>query len=496
MRRLPVRLRLTLAFAVAMAVVLSLVGLFVYRRVASELMNSVDLALHANGAEAVNHAGREPNLVDQDVTGGTTLAQLLDAHGKIVVSQTSGIGPLLTPAQAAQVASGAHLLRTESVSGRRGKWRVLGLPASAGVVAVARPLSPQAESLDHLRHELILILPLALVAASVGGYLLAAGALHPVEAMRRRAEAVTAAEPGLLPVPPSRDELARLAVTLNDMLVRLQESFQHERRFVADASHELRTPLALLRAELELALRRPRTHEELTDALRSAAEETVRLSRLAEDLLLIARADHAPLPLHREHVPAEEVLASVAARFATRASSLGRDLRVEPSAVVVDADSGRIEQALGNLVDNALAYGAGAVVLGAVQQRETVELHVRDEGPGLPDGFAERAFDRFSRADEARGHDGSSAGGAGLGLSIVETIARAHGGSAGIGNRPGGGVDAWVSLPVSPSGGGSPGAFAARGREDAGPGRVRPERPLDQGRVDAPTEDHAEMKLG
>ncbi len=277
---------------------------------------------------------------------------------------------------------------------------------------------------------------------ALAGYGLAAGALRPVEAMRRRATAVTAARPGRLPVPPARDEISRLAVTLNDMLERLQLSFEHERRFVADASHELRTPLALLRAELELALRRPRSHDELEEAVRSAAEETERLSRLAEDLLLIARADQGALPVRPERVPAAEVLATVAARFETRAREHGREVRYEETDVVLDADPVRVEQALGNLVDNALAYGAGPVVLYAADADGLVGLHVVDEGGGFPDGFVERAFDRFSRADEARGR-----GGTGLGLSIVDLVARAHGGSAGAQNRPGGGADVWIAVP-------------------------------------------------
>ena len=240
--------------------------------------------------------------------------------------------------------------------------------------------------------------------------------------MRRRAASITAASPDVLPVPPARDEISRLADTLNDMLARLHAAFEHERRFVADASHELRTPLALLRTELELAARRPRTHAELEDAVRAAAAEAERLSRLAEDLLLIARAEQGALPVRAEAVEAGDILASVASRFATRAAELGRSVRAEPADALVTLDPARVEQALANLVENALAHGDGDVVLAALEHDDDVELHVTDRGPGFPDAFLERAFDRFSRADEAR-----SRGGAGLGLSIVSLIAQAHG---------------------------------------------------------------------
>ncbi len=439
MSRLPIRLRLTLAFAVAMAAVLAAVGIFVYERVASELLVSVDQALVGQAREEV-HAGS----VDADTGGEKTLAQIFAPSGRLERSQPSGLQRLVSRPVLAEALAGRHVWLEERLPRRPDAWRVLALPApdGTGVAVLARSLGPRAESLDHLRHELVLFLPLALLAASLGGYALAAGALRPVEVMRRRAAAVTAGEPSRLPVPPARDEIARLAATLNDMLARLQAAFEHERRFVADASHELRTPLALLRTELDLALRRPRSREELETALRSAAEETERLSRLAEDLLLIARADQGPLPIHTEVVSAGSLLADAAARFGGRAAELGRELRVEPSTLHVDADPLRVGQALVNLVDNALAHGSGSVELAAVERGGLVELHVRDEGGGFPLEFRARAFDRFSRADEAR-----SRGGSGLGLSIVELVARAHGGRAGIEDRPAGGADVWLALP-------------------------------------------------
>jgi signal transduction histidine kinase len=439
--RVPIRVRLTLGFALAMAVVLAVVGLFVYRRVANELLASVDQALVGQAREETA-GGR----VDADTGGGTTLAQFLGPLGQIRHSQPHALPPLVGRETIAAALDGRRVWLERRLPQRRGEWRILALPAPAGngVAVLARSLGPRAESLDHLRHELVIFLPLALLAASLGGYALAAGALRPVEDLRRRAEAVTAGEPSMLPVPPARDEVSRLALTLNDMLARLQAAFEHERRFVADASHELRTPLALLQTELELALRRPRQREELEQALRSAEEETRRLTRLANDLLLIARADQGPLPIRREVMSAGDLLDSVAERFEQSATSLGRELKVEPSELRLDADPVRLEQALANLVENALTYGRGAVQLRAVERADAVELHVTDEGEGFPEEFRARAFDRFSRADEARG-----SGGSGLGLSIVELVARAHGGGADLRNRPGSGADVWLSLPLT-----------------------------------------------
>jgi signal transduction histidine kinase len=247
-------------------------------------------------------------------------------------------------------------------------------------------------------------------------------------------------------VPRANDEISRLAVTLNQMLSRLHASIEHERRFVADASHELRTPLALLRTEIELALRRPRPVEELRAALHSALDETDRLSRLANDLLLLARAEEGPLPLTREGIPTGALFGTVSRRFASRVFEAGRDLKVTGADATVDADADRLGQALDNLVENSLAYGAGDIELFARRSNGSIELHVADSGKGFDEEFLARAFDRFSRADHTR-----ATSGAGLGLSIVRLIAESHGGSVAAANRPDGGADVWLRLPARDS---------------------------------------------
>jgi len=263
--------------------------------------------------------------------------------------------------------------------------------------------------------------------------------------MRQRAAGISSDTASRrLPLPTTRDEVYRLGETLNEMLDRLDAGLERERRFVADASHELRTPLALLETELELALRQPRTADELESALRSAAEETDRLVRLAEDLLLVARADQGKLPVRPSSERIHTLVEQVAAGFRSRADGLGRLIEVDaPASLEIEVDAGRIRQALGNLVDNALRYGAGPVRIRTETRDGHVELHVTDEGAGFEPGFLPRAFERFSRADDARGR-----GGTGLGLAIVDAIARAHGGSASAANRKVGGADVWVTLPV------------------------------------------------
>jgi signal transduction histidine kinase len=304
---------------------------------------------------------------------------------------------------------------------------------------VGRSLEPREEALHRLVREFLVVGPAALLIAILGAYALAAAALRPVEAMRRRATAITASTPGQrLPVPAARDELSRLAVTLNDMLGRLEAAFEHERRFLDDASHELRTPLALLKTELEIALRHPRSRDELEQALASAAADTAELVQLAEDLLLVARAGQGELPIRTERLSARAILEEVAERFAGDAAARGRVVEVIAGTdAAFEADPARLKQALGNLVQNALVHGQGAIELDVRVRCDGVELHVLDAGPGFSDEFRSRAFDRFSRAEASR-----TSGGAGLGLAIVDLIARRHGAHAELRRREGGGADA------------------------------------------------------
>ena len=451
--RLPIRLRLALAFAAAMAVVLAAIGLFLYLRLGSALDQTIDDGLRTRADDIAalvrqSESGLREGGGSRLAERGESFAQVLDLRGRVVdTTPQLGERPLLSRDELARAAERPITLERGPLPGIDEESRLLGAPVLAQgqrlVVVVGSSLEGRVEALSGLRTQLLVGGPLALLAAALLGYGLAAGALRPVESMRREAAEISAAEPGRrLPVSPSRDEVARLGETLNSMLARLEAALDRERSFVADASHELRTPLSLLRAELELALRRPRSVEELERALRSAAEETERLGRLAEDLLVLARSDQGEFPILRVPLRVSDVFEGVAARFAPRAEQVGRRLESSPSGgLAVAGDRLRLEQAVGNLVDNALRHGTGTVRLSAVERGGAVELHVGDEGPGFAPAFLPRAFERFSRADEAR-----SRGGTGLGLAIVEVIARAHGGSAQAGNAAGG-ADVWMAIP-------------------------------------------------
>jgi two-component system OmpR family sensor kinase len=452
---LPIRLRLTVAFAAAMALVLAASGLFLYLRVGAALDRTIDQGLRGRADDvAVLVRGAGPGLGDARgrrlVEWEESFAQVLAPDGAVLDS-TPGLGErqLLSGPELARATRATVVVDRAPFPASDDPLRLLATPVEAGggrtvVVVVGASTEERAEALESLLGQLLLGGPITLVAVSLLGYLLAAAALRPVESMRREAEAVSATEPGRrLPLPPADDEIARLGTTLNTMLDRLEAALAQERRFVSDASHELRTPLALLRTELELALRRPRSAGELRAALASAAEETERLSRLAEDLLVLARADGGGLPVNPEPVAAAQLLAEVTERFGAQAAEAGRaiDLEAEDRLEVV-VDRLRASQALGNLVDNALRHGRGRIRLVARRADGRAELHVQDEGPGFPPEFLDHAFERFSRADPAR-----QGPGAGLGLAIVGVIAHAHGGSAHAANRDGG-ADVWVALPA------------------------------------------------
>lgn len=302
-------------------------------------------------------------------------------------------------------------------------------------MVVGGSLESRDEAVAGLVPLLLVLGPVALLLASALGYAVAAAALAPVEALRAGAAEISGTSPGArLAVPAARDELRDLGETLNAMLERIDGALQRERDFVADAGHELRTPIAILKAEIDLALMGDRPAAELRAALASAGEETARLAHLSDDLVELARTDHGPAALLPEVVGARELLDGVARRFRARAAAAGRGIEVDaPEDLTLTADRGRIEGALGNLVDNSLRHGGGPIRLEASRGEGGCDLSVSDGGPGFDPAFVPRAFERFSRPDPGR-----SGGGAGLGLAIVRASARMHGGDAQIAVSPAG----------------------------------------------------------
>jgi signal transduction histidine kinase len=456
--RLPIRARLTLAFALAMVLVLAGAGLYAYVRLRSNLDQTLNAGLRARAAAVAAQADRPSALAA--APGEESFAQVVAPDGRVLAATGGTLRPVLGPAELRRARSD-ELVVERPVPGIEDTARVLAVPASgrrgARVVVVGQSLEDRDEALSSVATSFAVGGALATVLAALVGYALATAGLAPVEAMRRRAAEVSLNRgEERLPLPAAHDEVRRLGETLNDMLGRLRRSFERERRFVADASHELRTPIAVIKTELEGALRTGDYGEDVRDALVAAIEECDHLAQLAEDLLVLARAADGQLPVRREDLWARAVLEGVHDRFADRATQHGRRIHVDaPPNLGFSADPLRLRQALGNLVDNALRHGHGEVVLRARRSAAWVEIDVSDRGPGFSPEVAERAFERFTRGDAARTRSG-----AGLGLAIVQAIAEAHGGSATI--VPGKGATVRIRLPEArPAAAGEPAAEGA-----------------------------------
>ena len=452
--RLPIRTRLTAAFALLMALVLTATGAFVWLRLRGDLDEAIADRLEGQTQtilRALGERGLRPGFERVLIAPSEPFVQVYSRGGTLL--ETRGVRDGL-PLLAADAVASLHEPQTFDLDVPTASdlvpARILATPSAAGpVVVVGTPLEGRAEALRSLLLLLAIGGPIALAAAAAIGWALAGAALRPVERMRSEAEAITASDRSKrLPVPPTRDEVARLGTTLNDLLGRLDEAIERERRFVDDASHELRTPLGILKTELDLALRKARTKAELLKALGSAAEETDRLGRLAEDLLVLARAHGGELPVQPTPVDLSQLVSDLERSFAPLAAE--RRIRLARRVAgngLGPLDPDRIRQALTNLVDNALRYtpGGGEVTIMAERTTERVVLEVRDTGRGFPEEFLPRAFEPFARADEARSR---SEGGLGLGLAIARAMAEAHGGFATAGNAEEGGAVVRIEIPI------------------------------------------------
>jgi two-component system, OmpR family, sensor kinase len=452
--RLPIRVRLTAAFAVGMAVVLAAVGVFVYVRMGAALLETTDAGLLSRAevlvanvrASGLQLPGIGASLIESD----EAFAQIADPSGRIVQSSPIVAGSSLLP-PATIAALHGHAFFDRRIPGIDNVTRVLAVPIGGGdrhaVVMVGGSLQDREDHLLQLAATLAIGGPIALALISWAGWLLVGAAVRPMERMRRQAAAISTSDPSRrLPVPDRDDEVGRLGTTLNEMLDRIQGSFDRERRLLNNAAHELRTPLAILKGEVDLAREKPRTADELNAAMASVSEETDHIVALAGDLLVLARMNGGAPSVSPVTTSVPELLERATDRHRARARARGVRLEVDAGAISALLDPVRLRQAVDNLIDNALRYTpeGGVVHVAADRIDGEIRILVEDTGPGFPDGFRERAFEPFMRGP-ANGDDV----GAGLGLAIVRAIAEGHGGSAVAEDRPGGGAKVIVLLPGS-----------------------------------------------
>jgi signal transduction histidine kinase len=423
------------------------------------LERSVDSEVLAT-ADSVAQMVAQNDLPDVVPVAGAQQVQVLDAQGRVLFASAQGdrLVPVLRPDELAAARRGERFYVNGNRLGQSGELRVVAVvtssPEGERTVLVAKSVTDLRRSLHVLRVVLwVGFTPLVIGLAALAWRVLGA-ALRPVEALRLGAEEIaagggagragdTVAKTDQLPVPASGDEIHRLAVTLNDMLGRLEAARTRQREFIADAAHELRSPLASMRTQLEVG----KQLGDKTDWPAVADDlliDTQRLSRLVDDLLLLARTSEAgaPVPAGRgEPVELGDLVCQVARRFPSPPVSVVRP--EQPLWTIGEPDA--LHRITSNLVDNAVRHARSRVVLAADRDGAYHRITVTDDGPGIPAADRERVFQRFTRLDDARARD---AGGAGLGLAIVRELVRRNGGEVRLVDaRPGPGLRAEVRFP-------------------------------------------------
>jgi heavy metal sensor kinase len=461
--RLPIRLRMTAWYVALLGAIIAAVGAFLVVQLRSDLTAAVDGNLGPATEQIAlgYHAEGLPEARDVSTTvlsGERPASQIIEPSGRVLTSYGDPVAhtAMLGRADRARVLAGAELHRTARVGREQRRVRIAARVTShRGQPAIAVAAASMA-GVDRSVHRVLVLLliagPAALLATAAGGWWLARRALRPIDRLTTAAGAIGVTRlADRLDDPGTGDEVAHLAATLNTMLSRIEGGVQEQRRLVADTSHELRSPLAAMRAELDVSLRADRLDPPSRAALESTREEVIRLSRMVEDLLTLAGADEGRLDLVLAGGDLADVAGDVARAMEPLAAAHGITLRLEAAPAPVTGDRGRLQQAIGNLVDNAIKYSPhGAVVrIATATEGDEAVVRVSDAGPGVAPELRERVFDRFFRADASRTR---ATGGSGIGLAIVRELAAAHGGRAWVEPRGAGGGSVFVlALPALPA---------------------------------------------
>jgi heavy metal sensor kinase len=457
-----VRTRLTLWYAGVLGLSLIAFALLAYYAAAAIFHQRQDESLRATAQtvasayieefeEQQHSLARAGEVVLVELTFPNRYVEVIDNTGQPIAASKNLAGRVITiPPDTLKQNSGVV-----TVDGLRAAVVPLSLDQKLGFAVVAEPLSVIENGLRQLRRDFFAGVPVVLLLASLGGYFLARKSLAPIASMNSQTQRISAENLSQrLDVNNSRDELGRLAMTINDLLTRLESAFSEQQRFIADASHELRTPLAVLRGETEVALAKRRSADEYQESLSLIQEEAERLSRIVEDLFILARQPiDAPATLIRERVSLNDAVKDCARAAQVLATRKGVRLTTEnnSSSIHLNGDKELITRMILNLLDNAVKYtpAGGEISLALTRQNGNAEIVVRDTGIGIPEVDRQRIFDRFYRVDKARSRE---LGGAGLGLSIVRWIVEVHGGAIHIDSAPGHGSTFTVDLPLKEHG--------------------------------------------
>ena len=465
------RLRLGLWYGALTGLVVILVTLLTYTLHTRGHYDDADHVL-VGVAQHVADELEKPAELQQPSLGSPTAGVVLrvyDLNGRLLeASPDAALAPVVAPAdllahpggpafdslvglapsfQAVDPGQGALGIAVDSQGVR---WRDYAVPLQSGrTLFAALPLDRADASADRLRQLIPIVAVVGAATTLLAGFLLAGRALRPVSTLTATASAIAGSRDfeRRVPEPPQHDELGRLARTFNTMLTSLQQAYQAQKQFVADASHELRAPLTAIQGNLELVERHPEMSEsDRHEAIGEASREAKRLTQLVADLLALARAD-AGVSIRRERVELDRVVLDVVgqARHLAHGQQLNLDA-VEPVQVVGDPD--RLKELALILLDNAIKYTppTGNVSISLRRNAHAVVLEVHDTGIGIAQQDLPRVFERFYRADPARRRD---AGGTGLGLSIARWIADQHGADLHLSSEPGRGTRALVRFPLA-----------------------------------------------
>ncbi|HJT27181.1 MAG TPA: heavy metal sensor histidine kinase [Pyrinomonadaceae bacterium] len=456
-----VRIRLTLWYAGVLALSLIAFALVIYYAAGSIFHERQDESLRST-AQTVASAYLEElgethsqstagQVVLAEITFPNRYVQLSDNAGNPIAASTNLAGSTIAIPSPVLTDARARGFSHASVNGLRVTVVPLSSDQTLGYAAVAEPLSVIEDGLSELRRDLFAGVLLVLLLASAGGYFLARKSLAPIASMNSQTQRISAENlSARLDVTNSRDELGHLATTINELLARLENAFKEQQRFIADASHELRTPLAVLRGETEVALGKTRTVDEYQQSLSLIQDEAERLSRIVEDLFILARQPiNTRAALNKERVSLNDAVRDCARAAQVLAFRKGVRLKLEKDSpsIALNGDEDLIKRMLLNLLDNAVKYtpAGGEISLALVRQNGNAEIVVRDTGIGIPAEAQPRVFDRFYRVDKARAR---TMGGAGLGLSIAQWIVEVHGGSINLASTSGHGSTFTIVLPT------------------------------------------------
>jgi signal transduction histidine kinase len=440
-----VRVRTTALATLVVGVTLLVGGVALVVGLRTALTDGVESSIRqqAEAAAEVLANGGTPGVLARD--DEDTVAQVLDGDGRVVAASPALEGEARREPLLEEPAAGSQA--DVDVPGRDHRFLAVAAaadaPEGARSVIVAGSLDEADEAADTVSGLLAFGLPLLLAVVAFTTWRVVGRALAPVESIRTTVEGVSASDlSGRVPVAATGDEVARLGVTMNRMLDRLQQAQARQRRFVSDASHELRSPVASIRQHAEVALEHPRRipRDALAETVRT---EALRLQRLVDDLLVLARADEQNMALHRRPLDLDDVVLDEVRRLQATT-----ELEVDATGVsagAVDGDPDALRRVVRNIFDNAARHATGRIAVALTERAGAVELAVEDDGPGVPPGDRRRVFERFVRLDDARARDH---GGSGMGLAIVAELVAAHDGTVTVGDSTLGGARVEVTLPA------------------------------------------------